>query len=379
MHIRLSRLALPLACLLLSTPTLADICDDLAQQAHRWDLIGYTLDELIQNNMTLQDAARMNEAIGIESADSRAIADQMIAAGGYLETTYGQPLNQGLLNLSLAEDWDDTFAALAMIHTLMDAAASECQGDDSAAESRPPGGRFIIQYAPPPADQMSEDQVQYFQNLIETLQRSGGFEETATMVSETLHLPTDIPITFDFCGVANAFYDPNQTAITLCYEYFTMIIDTFISNEITGSALDSTVNGVGNYVLLHEIGHALVHLLDIPITGREEDSADNLASLILIQSGSVDALSAAMVNYAIMASLTAEASAGQYPFHDEHSLDAQRMYDMMCMIYGSDPDSYADIVGEDGLPKERADRCPYEYVQKDRAWDTLLGPHFIYE
>ena len=62
-------------------------------------------------------------------------------------------------------------------------------------------------------------------------------------------------------------------------------------------------------------------------------------------------------------------------FWDEHSLNGQRVYSITCLIYGSDPDSFAELVGEDGLPAERAARCPGEYKQKSRAWDRLLAPH----
>jgi hypothetical protein len=62
-------------------------------------------------------------------------------------------------------------------------------------------------------------------------------------------------------------------------------------------------------------------------------------------------------------------------FWDEHSLDAQRMYHILCLIYGSNPQLYGELVGEDALPKTRADRCPGEYQQRQRSWERLLDAH----
>ncbi|MEV4899636.1 DUF4344 domain-containing metallopeptidase, partial [Nonomuraea sp. NPDC055795] len=36
---------------------------------------------------------------------------------------------------------------------------------------------------------------------------------------------------------------------------------------------------------------------------------------------------------------------------------------------------YADWVGEDGLPEERAARCPTEYEKLSNSWSKLLEPH----
>jgi len=62
-------------------------------------------------------------------------------------------------------------------------------------------------------------------------------------------------------------------------------------------------------------------------------------------------------------------------FANEHSLDLIRMYNLACWVYGANPAANADVVTQVGLPKERADRCEYEFRQSTRAWDTLLAPY----
>ena len=65
------------------------------------------------------------------------------------------------------------------------------------------------------------------------------------------------------------------------------------------------------------------------------------------------------------------------PFWDEHSLNEQRVYDIACLVFGSDPEAFSGLVSPEFLPAERAQRCEAEYEQKSRAWSQLLGPYSI--
>jgi len=61
-------------------------------------------------------------------------------------------------------------------------------------------------------------------------------------------------------------------------------------------------------------------------------------------------------------------------YWDEHSLDEQRFYDTVCLIYGRDPEKYAYLVHDGTLPRERAEFCGEEYDRISMAWQTLLAP-----
>lgn len=62
----------------------------------------------------------------------------------------------------------------------------------------------------------------------------------------------------------------------------------------------------------------------------------------------------------------------ELPFWGAHSLSIQRVYNIACLAYGSDPQSYADFVEDDFLPEERAEGCPEEYELAAAGWETLL-------
>jgi hypothetical protein len=53
----------------------------------------------------------------------------------------------------------------------------------------------------------------------------------------------------------------------------------------------------------------------------------------------------------------------------------QRFYNVLCLVYGQDPDAHQDWVDDGVLPSERADRCPEEYAQVSNGWDRLLEPY----
>ena len=87
-------------------------------------------------------------------------------------------------------------------------------------------------------------------------------------------LPETVVITYRDCGIANAFYDSSDRTITICSE-----LDNAQYNLLLELGLDSDDAFVLSdfstaFVIDHEIGHALVDILDIPIAGNNEGSSD---------------------------------------------------------------------------------------------------------
>jgi hypothetical protein len=62
-------------------------------------------------------------------------------------------------------------------------------------------------------------------------------------------------------------------------------------------------------------------------------------------------------------------------FADEHSLDQQRYYNIICLLYGQDEERFASLVKDGTLPPARAERCSDEFARVDKAWDALLAPY----
>jgi hypothetical protein len=64
-------------------------------------------------------------------------------------------------------------------------------------------------------------------------------------------------------------------------------------------------------------------------------------------------------------------------FWDTHSVEEQRYFNLVCWVYGSDPDAHAELPETHGLPLERAMSCPREYQQLVAAWDRMIAPYLV--
>ena len=83
------------------------------------------------------------------------------------------------------------------------------------------------------------------------------------------------------------------------------------------------------------------------------------------------------------------------PCASVHGLPQQRFYNLLCLAYGADPVTFADVTenmtnmmarkgmlptAEQGvLPKKRAENCEYEFQTFNHAWVTQIRPHIDLE
>jgi hypothetical protein len=201
-------------------------------------------------------------------------------------------------------------------------------------------------------------------------------QQTLQQVSDALNarfaLPRNVPILVAECGEVNAFYSPRETHVIFCYELLQHLARTFVRDNAWTTAQQEAVDGAMRFILMHEVGHALVDVLDLPITGREEDAVDQLAAVMLIESGEKGAQAAMNGVRAIQ---SGSRDFAELELAGEHSLGPQRLYNVACWIYGSDPQKYRAMVSSGQLPESRADRCPSEYERLQKAWTRILRPH----
>ncbi len=203
------------------------------------------------------------------------------------------------------------------------------------------------------------------------------FEDVLEQLNAGLVLPQTVEVRLLECGEANAFYDSDEKAILLCYEAFEHFVDIFqraqpdgTDEEIGGKAVAALV-----FTFYHELGHALVDVYDLPVTGREEDAVDQLATVMLLETWEGEESELAILSSAEWFDLDASENSEDPDMADEHSLDEQRYYNLVCWIYGSDPDYFSDVADDWGLPAERAEQCSSEYARMSGSWNRLLGPH----
>jgi hypothetical protein len=197
------------------------------------------------------------------------------------------------------------------------------------------------------------------------------YSKLAARFNADFSLPEKVYLTSASCGEPNAFYELEENQIVLCSELIDLMADIVLSS--TDDELMQTIGLSAQilFTLYHELGHALIDVLDLAVLGREEDAADQLAS-VLMSEEPILALWAA--DFWRTVSGLGET---EYPdidtFAGAHGLNEQRYYNIMCWTYGADPLVRGYVVVLSELPFDRARGCEDEYDTMASAWERVLG------
>jgi hypothetical protein len=191
-----------------------------------------------------------------------------------------------------------------------------------------------------------------------------------------LRLPVELTVRTKECGMSNAWYQ--RPTITLCYEYLREMRDTAPKETSPDgiTPLDAIV-GQFLYTAAHEMGHAVFDLLNVPVFGPPEADADEFAAHVLMSIGKQDArrliMGAAYMykDYFKNPTITVPVTA----FADIHGAPMQRMYNLMCLAYGADPELFSDVVEKNYLPRSRIPACKREWGEVNYAFEQLIYPY----
>jgi len=228
-----------------------------------------------------------------------------------------------------------------------------------------------------------------YQALYERVKKRGVLEEISEFLSP-LKLTQKLVFDTTSCGVVNAFYDPTDQTVHLCYEMLDWIENVAaVSPDKLGQGsasngprrgllpgvtrAEAIVGAIGG-VALHETGHAIFDIQEIPRLGREEDAADMVAGFVMLQFGSEVArvMIKGMFNMTYnWAAETPNISAAALA--DSHSLALQRGFAILCLAYGKDPETFKDLA-QAWLPPARQPYCAREYRQAENAFRKTILP-----
>ena len=194
-----------------------------------------------------------------------------------------------------------------------------------------------------------------------------------TRLNDAINLPVEIQISFEDCHDTEVYYDDQNHHVTICHEWLDEMQHLVSRRNSDKNLVRESVESLVVAVFLHESAHALIDILHVPVTGREEDAADQFSTLVLM--GQPDGARKAMQVAHTYKVLSQDSLHDPPVYWDEHSLDAQRYYDTLCMIYGRDPKQNTKLMTSDRLPDERAEICEKDYQRIETAWKTLLKPY----
>ena len=128
--------------------------------------------------------------------------------------------------------------------------------------------------------------------------------------------------------------------------------------------------------MYHELAHALIDGLSLPIFSREEDAADTFVVVITDQffdADQAEQLTWASADQYARDAEEAEKKGRELAVWDTHSLDLQRYYNLICLYYGGDVDLRDDFADDNGLPNDRAETCEEERELAERSWGAVLN------
>ena len=98
---------------------------------------------------------------------------------------------------------------------------------------------------------------QRYKSIDASIRKNKTLEKAADKLNRSLSLPHDIPLrAMDCNGVVNAFYNPKDKSITMCYELMEFFYRTFKRNGSSDQKANDQMNKAITFIFLHELGHA---------------------------------------------------------------------------------------------------------------------------
>src|SRR6516162_10866569 len=171
------------------------------------------------------------------------------------------------------------------------------------------------------------------------------------------------------CGAASAQPPPSGPPFQARVEELARALqnDPRLKNLSEQQRIDRVEFVVGNtlFVLLHEMGHVLFTEMKLPVLGREEDAADTFAALTMLKIGtSFSEHELAQAAKGWFLNDLRDQQTGEKPlYYDEHNLNQQLAYQILCLMVGSDTDKFKTLVDEMKLPESRQKTCKRDFAK----------------
>jgi hypothetical protein len=197
-------------------------------------------------------------------------------------------------------------------------------------------------------------------------------------------LPEELIIKTTECGMVNSWYsrENSKPTVTICYELLRNISQS-LPKKTTRDGLTAKDAAVGQFFWLttHEVGHAMFDIFKVPIFGHAEDAADNFAGYIMLQFGKERARKLiaggawAWREYVADYRTNPIVRTQLAGFASNHGQPEERFYNLMCLAFGADPVTFADLTQDGYLPPNRSPSCRFEYDTLAYAFHREISPH----
>ncbi len=211
----------------------------------------------------------------------------------------------------------------------------------------------------------------------------GYFQNLVNLLNNKFIFPTNI--TIKFAEEDGPLYDPNDKTITMSYEFIMYVSSVYLKNnpKAADNAMIDFAQATTTFFLYHEIAHALIDVWQIPVISNEETAADNLAVILALEY-TKDGNAIVMDTARLFEMFEAEDHKySDDDLWDEHALDAQRFYNVICLTYGQNPQKVLRELKELNnkklleFIKQKGDYCESLYQQQFKSWVEVLDIHLL--
>jgi hypothetical protein len=246
-------------------------------------------------------------------------------------------------------------------------------------------GRVTIVYEDAAIDPQNRE-------AIKAIKDAGVFERMAERLTGAVALPHDLQVIVTDKlpeGVDDPVTEPDGSRIYWPAAFSKQTRDVlveFVPEAVRDKGVPKVIapenftadnlNLWGNqFILGHEFGHAVIHQLNVPLTGLEEVSADGFATFFTVND------KATGPNAALGAAVLFDAMGNKRPnltledFSSDHPVIMQRVYNFLCAALGSEPERLSSLVADGYVPEGRSLLCRKEWTQLNYGWWTMLEPH----
>lgn len=206
------------------------------------------------------------------------------------------------------------------------------------------------------------------------IQNSDVMKSLIRLVNTLVTVDREIPVITKSCGQPNAFYVPGRKEIILCYDLMVDSQSRLVRSGVSGGVGVQTVYAETAFILLHEIGHHLIHEYQLPVLGQAEDAADKIATFILLNSDGDEVLKRATTFFITrQRGIVAQVIQGEHDYSDSHGLPQQRLANLVCWGAGKNPSYFSDLIPVAKLSRRRLQSCASEFAAMKSDLQALLG------
>jgi cytochrome c len=207
-------------------------------------------------------------------------------------------------------------------------------------------------------------------------------EKFTNALNKFLSIDERIEISAKSCGT-------RSRSITLCHELMPFNhakLKKIFKSQLQDEQLHAIYLSELKFVLLHEVGHGMIDIYKLPVLGKEEDAADKFAAFMLLNFGGANVLKQATMFFHDTAigkldkfidDKWAQLNGKSSVYGDEHSLDQQRLANLVCWGYGTNSLDFQGMVDLFKLPARRAMMCKAETEKMFRDIQGLLSSKLL--